>query len=451
MFMQSFADLGVSRAVVQALANEGISEPFAVQQLVTADILAGRDALVRSPTGSGKTLAFGIPLVDRIAADSPRPAALILAPTRELATQITEDLRVIAHSRALRIATVYGGVGLVAQAKRAAQAQILVATPGRLEDLLARGAFNLDRIQVLVLDEADRMLDMGFKPAVDRIVRACPPVRQTLFFSATLDGEAGRVARNYTTDPVTREHGSSERRSHKDIQHRFVPLNGTDRLEALVTELEADRELALVFVRTKHGADRLVKRLGARGVAAVALHGNQSQRQRERALAQFAAGTTDTLVATDVAARGIDVTGISHVINFDPPHDHESYVHRTGRTGRAGRAGLAITLVDRAERGDVVKMAGHLGIEHGLGGGPVAGSGSSSDSRHGSGRSGGGQRHPDSRGDQSSAGGTRGRRRSSRPRPQTQSRHGDAAQQPDGPRQRRRRHPERPRSSSPQA
>ncbi len=362
-------------------------------------------------------------------------------------------------ARALRIATVYGGVGLVAQAKRAAQAQILVATPGRLEDLLARGAFTLDRIQVLVLDEADRMLDMGFKPAVDRIVRACPPVRQTLFFSATLDGEAGRVARNYTTDPVTREHGSSERRSHKDIEHRFVPLNGTDRLEALVTELEADRELALVFVRTKHGADRLVKRLGARGVAAVALHGNKSQRQRERALAQFAAGTTDTLVATDVAARGIDVTGISHVINFDPPHDHESYVHRTGRTGRAGRAGLAITLVDRAERGDVVKMAGHLGIEHGLGGGSggsngsgggsAGGSSSSSGAGYGSGRSGGGQRHPDSRGDQPS-GGSRGRRRSSRPRPQTQSRHGDAAQRPDGPRQRRRRHPERPRSATPQ-
>ena len=196
--MQSFADLGVSNAVVQTLAREGINEPFAVQQLVIADILAGRDVLTRSPTGSGKTLAFGIPLVDRIEADGPRPAALILAPTRELATQIAADLREIAHSRALRVTAVYGGVGLVQQAKRAAASHIIVATPGRLEDLLARRAFSLNAIQVLILDEADRMLDMGFKPAVDRIVNACPAERQTLFFSATLDGEAGAVARRYT-------------------------------------------------------------------------------------------------------------------------------------------------------------------------------------------------------------------------------------------------------------
>src|SRR5450755_328198 len=367
--MQSFAELGVSRAVVQSLANEGISEPFAVQRLVIADILAGRDVLARSPTGSGKTLAFGVPLVDNIPADGPRPAALILAPTRELATQIAADLRPIAHARALRITAVYAGVGLVDQAKRAANSHILVATPGRLEDLLARRAFNLQNVSTLVLDEADRMLDMGFKPAVDRIVRACPSQRQTLFFSATLDGEAGRIARSFTHDPVTHERGPTDRRAVEDVQHRFVALKGADRVETLISELEANRELALVFVRTKRGADRLVKRLGARGVSAVSIHGNKSQRQRERALATFAAGSTDTLVATNVAARGIDITGISHVINFDPPHDHESYVHRVGRTGRAGRSGLAITLVDSAERGDVSRLADHLGLDHDLRGG----------------------------------------------------------------------------------
>jgi superfamily II DNA/RNA helicase len=369
--MQSFADLGVSDVVVRTLAREGINEPFAVQRLVIADILAGRDVLARSPTGSGKTLAFGIPLVDRIPADGPRPAALILAPTRELATQITSDLRAIAHARALRVTAVYGGVGLVQQAKHAAASHILVATPGRLEDLLARRAFSLDAVQMLILDEADRMLDMGFKPAVDRIVRACPQTRQTLFFSATLDGEAGAVARRYTTDAVAHEHGPTQRRATEDVEHRFVALDGTDRLEVLVGQLEAERDLALVFVRTKHGADRLVKRLGRAGVDAVALHGNKSQRQRERALAAFASGTPDTLVATDVAARGIDIEGVSHVINFDPPHDHESYVHRIGRTGRAGRQGVGITLVDAPERRDVAKLADVLGLEHGLTGRPA--------------------------------------------------------------------------------
>ncbi|MGI8714108.1 MAG: DEAD/DEAH box helicase, partial [Solirubrobacteraceae bacterium] len=366
--MQSFADLGVSNAVVQTLEREGIHEPFAVQRLVVEDILAGRDVLTRSPTGSGKTLAFGIPLADRIQSDGPRPAALILAPTRELATQIAADLRAIAHSRALRVTAVYGGVGLVEQAKRAAASHILVATPGRLEDLLARRVFSLKAIRMLILDEADRMLDMGFKPAVDRIVRACPSERQTLFFSATLDGEAGAIARRYTTDAVAHEHGPSARRATEDVEHRFVALRGQDRLDVLIDELSGNRKRALVFVRTKRGADRLVKRLDARGISAVAMHGNKSQRQREGALSRFESGHIDTLVATDVAARGIDVTGISHVINFDPPDGNESYVHRIGRTGRAGRQGVGITLVDGAERGDVVKMANALGLEHGLGG-----------------------------------------------------------------------------------
>ena len=366
MSMQSFADLGVSSAVVSSLSQQGFTEPFAIQRVVIGDVLAGRDVLAKSPTGSGKTLAFGIPMVDRIDANGPRPAALVLAPTRELATQIVADIRGIAHARALRVTAVYGGAGLVKQASNAARSQIIVATPGRLEDLLARGALTLDQMRILVLDEADRMLDMGFLPAVQRIVAACPRDRQTLFFSATLDGEAGRVAQRFTRDAVVHKHGPDARRAAAEIEHRFIEVAGDRRVEALVGELRRDRELTLVFVRTKRGADRLVKRLRTHGVEAVAMHGNRSQRQREQALARFQSGAVDTLVATDVAARGIDVTGISHVINFDPPADREAYVHRVGRTGRAGRKGVGITLVGAAEAGDVSHLAGQLGIDHGL-------------------------------------------------------------------------------------
>src|SRR5437588_3782338 len=362
MSNQSFAELGVSRAVTSALAQHGITEPFAIQRDVIADVLSGRDVLAKSPTGSGKTLAFGIPLVERTNADGPRPSALVLAPTRELAAQIVEEIRAIAHARALRVTAVYGGVGLPKQAKDAARSQVLVATPGRLEDLLARGAFTLDAIRILVLDEADRMLDMGFRPAVDRIVAHCPPSRQTLFFSATLDGEAGRIARRYTNDPAVHEHGPVARRANADVEHRFVSVALEHRVAALVNELRRDRGLTLVFVRTKHGADRLVKRLRAHGVDAVAMHGNKSQRQREQALARFESGQVDTLVATDVAARGIDVSGISHVINFDPPADSETYVHRIGRTGRAGAKGIGVTLVAPAEHRDVGRLAATLGL-----------------------------------------------------------------------------------------
>jgi superfamily II DNA/RNA helicase len=362
----TFTDLGVSAAVCAALASDGFTEPFAIQRTVIGDGLAGRDLIAQSPTGSGKTLAFGIPLVDRIAATDRRPAALVLAPTRELATQIVEDIRGIAHARALRIAAVYGGVGLVKQAERAAAAHILVATPGRLEDLLARRAFTLDSIQILVLDEADRMLDMGFRPAIDRIVRACPADRQTLLFSATLDGQAGQIAASYTRNAATHRHGPTDRRPNRAIEHRFVETDHEHRVDALVKELGDDRELTLVFVRTKHGADRLAKRLRAHAIDAVVMHGDRSQRQREQALAQFESGRVDVLVATDVAARGIDVAGVSHVINFDPPADSDTYVHRIGRTGRAGREGVGITLLSPDQRRDVSKMAGELGIEHGL-------------------------------------------------------------------------------------
>jgi ATP-dependent RNA helicase RhlE len=368
MSTESFADLGVSTAVHSRLSADGITSPFAIQRVVIGDAIAGRDVIAKSPTGSGKTLAFGIPLVERIAAEDRRPAALVLAPTRELATQIVDDIRGIAHARALRVTAVYGGVGLVKQAKDAAASHVLVATPGRLEDLLGRGAFTLERIRMLVLDEADRMLDMGFRPAIDRIIAACPKQRQTLFFSATLDGEAGRIANRYAHHAAIHQHGPQARRARAEIEHRFVQTSQQHRLEALVRELRRDRDLALVFVRTKRGADRVVKRLAAHGVKAVAMHGNKSQRQREQALSRFEAGAVDTLVATDVAARGIDVSGISHVINFDPPVDSETYVHRIGRTGRAGRQGIGITLLSPDQHHDITRLAGQLGIDHGLGG-----------------------------------------------------------------------------------
>jgi ATP-dependent RNA helicase RhlE len=362
MSQQSFADLGVSRAVVRALAERNITEPFAIQRLVIADVLAGRDVLAKSPTGSGKTIAFGAPIADLVEAGDRRPAALILAPTRELASQIVDDLRPLAQARALRIAAVYGGVGIVKQARLAAHAHIVVATPGRLEDLLGRGDLKLDRVRILVLDEADRMLDMGFKPAVDRIVAQCPRDRQTLFFSATLDGEAGRVAKSFTRDARRHEHVPTVT-STAAIEHRFLAVEREERIEALLGQLRGERDLALVFVRTKRGVDRLVKRLGREGVNVVGMHGDKSQGQRERALASFESFKVDTLVATDVAARGIDVDGISHVINFDPPEDRDGYVHRIGRTGRAGRTGVGVTFVGAEQARDVERIAAELRLD----------------------------------------------------------------------------------------
>ena len=363
MSKQSFAALGVSAPVVQALAARGITTPFAIQERVTSDVLAGHDVLASSPTGSGKTLAFAVPIVDRIEATDRRPAALILAPTRELVSQIVDESRSVAHSRALKIASVYGGVSIGKQAREAPKAHIVVATPGRLEDLIQRGALSLAHVKVLVLDEADRMLDMGFKPAVDRIVAQTPSDRQTLFFSATLDGEAGRIATAFTRD-ARRHEEAPPQRSEAKIEHRFVAVERTERVETLVAHLnDRDRDLALVFVRTKRGADRLVKSLARSGVKAVAMHGDKSQNQRERALASFEAGRIDTLVATDVAARGIDVDDISHVIQFDAPDGRDTYTHRVGRTGRAGRTGIGITYVQSETAADVEQIARALRLE----------------------------------------------------------------------------------------
>jgi ATP-dependent RNA helicase RhlE len=347
----SFADLGISKDVVRALAKRDITQPFPVQQLVVRDALAGHDLLVQSPTGSGKTLAFGIPLIDRIKPGSKGLSALVLAPTRELASQIVDELSSIARSRNLQIAAVYGGVGFGPQVKAAQRADIIVATPGRLEDLIARRAINLKSVRILVLDEADRMLDMGFKPAVNRIVGHTPDQRQTLFFSATLEGATGQLASAYTRDPRHHTHAAPER-SKAEIEHRFVHVDSqADKLDHLAGALTGpDGGRTLVFVRTKRGADRLVKRLRSRELEAVAMHGDKSQGQRERALARFERGDVEVLVATDVAARGIDVADITHVINFDAPGDRDSYVHRVGRTGRAGQrgAGTSFVLTDQA-------------------------------------------------------------------------------------------------------
>jgi superfamily II DNA/RNA helicase len=303
--------------------------------------------LAQSPTGSGKTLAFGVPLVDLIAADSRRPAALVLAPTRELARQIVDELERIARARALKVEVVYGGVGMEPQIRKAPKAHILVATPGRLEDLIQRGALTLKNVQTLVLDEADRMLDMGFKPAVDRIVAMVPKRRQTLFFSATLEGAAGELAASYTLDPRRHVHAPKPEGGRAAISHRFVEApSQAAKVDLLVDELDADdRGRTLVFVRTKRGADRLVKKLRGRDVEAVAMHGDKSQSQRQKALARFERGDITVLIATDVAARGIDVAAVTHVINFDTPADGDAYTHRVGRTGRAGATGNGVSFV----------------------------------------------------------------------------------------------------------
>ncbi|MFA5889853.1 MAG: DEAD/DEAH box helicase [Actinomycetota bacterium] len=358
----TFVGLGVSADVTAALAARGIDAPFEIQTMVMADALAGRDILAKSRTGSGKTLAFALPIVERLDAASKTPAALVLVPTRELASQVAGEFADIARAKGLRVATAYGGVAIQAQARLAARAHILIATPGRLTDLASRNAIRLDGISVLVLDEADRMLDMGFLPQVDRIVTRIPSERQTMFFSATLDGEVGRIAKSYTHEPVLHE-VAAPTQTVDEVEHRFIPVAPHDKIGALVDLLGAERGLALVFVRTKRGVDRLAEKLLSHGVRAVAMHGDMTQAARERSLAQFEAGKADTLVATDVAARGLDLDEITHVINFDPPSDSKDYVHRVGRTARAGRTGTGVTFVLPDQAGDIGRMAARLDLD----------------------------------------------------------------------------------------
>jgi superfamily II DNA/RNA helicase len=360
--MNTFQALGVSAAVEQALAVRGIVEPFRIQTLVLPDALAGRDILAKAPTGSGKTIAFGLPVVERVDASDTAPAALVLVPTRELALQVAEELETFAGAKRLSVALAYGGAPVAAQAKRLKGAHVIVATPGRLHDLMERRLVSLDAIRILVLDEADRMLDMGFLPQVERIVKRIPRERQTMLFSATLDGEVGELARSYTNDPSRFEARREEQHDDGEIAHHFVAVTPDGKLDTLVELLEAEDGLSLVFVRTKRGADRLVDKLKRRGVVAAAMHGDMGQSQRERALERFRTGKVTTLVATDVAARGLDLDDIEHVINFDPPEDDKGYTHRVGRTGRAGRSGRGSTLVLPDQQTDVSRvaaMAGH--------------------------------------------------------------------------------------------
>jgi ATP-dependent RNA helicase RhlE len=358
---QSFAGLGVSAHVVDALAARSINEPFRIQTLVLPDALAGLDVLAKSPTGSGKTLAFALPIVERTTPRDGKPSALVLVPTRELAGQVADELRLVAKPKDLRVAAVYGGVPIKSQAAEARRADVLVATPGRLEDLAQQELVSLEQVRILVLDEADRMLDMGFKPQVDRLVRRVPTNRQTMFFSATLDGEVGTLARAYTSSPSRFAAELPSDRAGSEIEHRFVAVDQSTKVETLVDHLRSSDGLTLVFVRTKRGADRLARKLAGHGVKAAAMHGDMTQGARERALDRFESGRVPVLVATDVAARGLDIDDVEHVVNYDPPAEDKAYLHRTGRTGRAGRSGVALTFVLPDQQADASRVAGRLG------------------------------------------------------------------------------------------
>ncbi|MHB8505264.1 MAG: DEAD/DEAH box helicase, partial [Acidimicrobiales bacterium] len=345
----SFAALGLPEALVTTLARQGITEPFPIQAATLSDALAGRDVCGKAPTGSGKTLAFGLPLLAGLAGadhwSAPRrPQALILLPTRELAAQVAGVLTPLASAVGARVATVYGGVGY--QPQRAALRKgvdLLVACPGRLEDLLSQGDVELGEVRWAVLDEADRMADMGFLPAVRRLLDRVRPDRQMLLFSATLDGDVDVIVRRYLRDPARHEVPGDED-TNGDVTHLWWRTTPEERT-AVTAELVRSHAPAMVFCRTRHGADRLCRRLEAAGVTTAPVHGSRSQPQRDRALAAFAAGHVDALVATDVAARGIHVDGVAVVVHFDPPADHKDYTHRSGRTGRAGADGIVVTLV----------------------------------------------------------------------------------------------------------
>ncbi|RMH76998.1 MAG: DEAD/DEAH box helicase [Actinomyces sp.] len=355
-----FAELGVPAPLVEALAARGITRPFAIQTATLADALAGRDICGRAPTGSGKTLAFGIPLLARATRSRPgRPGALVLAPTRELAAQIASELAALARST--RIGVVYGGVGYGPQLRDLRRGvDVLVACPGRLEDLIERGAVDLSEVATVVLDEADRLADMGFMPAVRRLLAATPRTRQTVLFSATLDGEVAALTRDHQTDPVRHSVGE-ETPDITAARHRFWRVDRADRVATTARAVEAAGP-TVVFCRTRHGADRLTRQLRRLGVEAAAIHGGRSQSQRTRSLGAFSKGRVRALVATDVAARGIHVDEVAAVVHFDPPEDHKAYVHRSGRTARAGRAGVVVSLVQPDQMKATRRLQSRVGL-----------------------------------------------------------------------------------------
>ena len=352
---QTFAALGVSSAFLSALQDIGYKQPTPIQSKSVALLLDGHDLMGVAQTGTGKTAAFALPLLQRLEqANEPtrsrRPKALILAPTRELALQIHTELENFGKNTALRSTVIFGGVGQNPQVRQLRKGvDVLVATPGRLLDLAGQGHVDLSMISVLVLDEADRLLDMGFIRDVKRIVQQTPKSRQSLLFSATMSKDVSKLAREMLRDPI-RVDVSPKQPTVKEIDQRVIMVENPDKQEMLNDLLrEESVSRAIVFTRTKHGANKVAKKLCAAGISADVIHGNKSQSARLRALDDFKNGRSWVLVATDIAARGLDIEGVSHVINFELPHEPESYVHRIGRTGRAGASGVAWSLVDPSE------------------------------------------------------------------------------------------------------
>ncbi|MGO8870118.1 MAG: DEAD/DEAH box helicase [Acidimicrobiales bacterium] len=360
----SFASLGVPTDIVAALDRKSITEPFPIQSATIPDALAGRDVCGKAPTGSGKTLAFGIGAVARLrgAPSRPRhPRVLVLTPTRELAAQVAAELQVLATPRQLRVDSFYGGVGYGPQLKALARGvDVAVACPGRLGDLIERGSIRLDAVEIVVLDEADRMADMGFLPDVKRLLDQTPSNRQTLLFSATLDGDIDVLVRRYQHDPARHELEVDEDDSSAAV-HLFWKASSGDRI-GITADIAAAAGPTIVFSRTKHGTDRIARQLEQRGVRAAGIHGDRSQKQREKALDLFVRGAVDTLVATDVAARGIHVDGVNAVVHFDPPADAKDYVHRSGRTARAGATGVVVSLVTPDKAAAVKRLQRDLGV-----------------------------------------------------------------------------------------
>src|SRR5271166_4606726 len=362
----SFAELGLPERLISALAARNIHEPFAIQARALPDAMAGRDVLGRAQTGSGKTLAFGLPMLTRLAgsggpggAVGQAPRGLVLVPTRELAQQVADVLTPLGRSVGVSITTVYGGVSISRQIAGVRHADVVVATPGRLIDLLERHACTLSDIQVTVLDEADHMADLGFMPAVTRILDETPAGGQRMFFSATLDRGVGQLVTTYINDPAL--HAVTSSTDSGPAEHRVLVLSAQDKVP-VAAEIAGRPGRTLFFVRTKHGADRLAKQLSRAGVDAEAIHGDRNQNQRQRALDAFAAGHPRVLVATDVAALGIHVDDVDLVVQFDPPNDHKDYLHRSGRTARAGATGLVVALVERGQVRELQRLHDAAGV-----------------------------------------------------------------------------------------
>ena len=368
----SFGKLGLSQELVTALERRDIRTAFPIQAATLADCLSGRDVLGRAQTGSGKTLAFGLPMLTRLAgrkSASKTPRGLVLVPTRELAVQVRDALEPLGHAIGVKTVAIFGGAPLGRQiATLERGVDLVVATPGRLLDLIERRSCDLSKIEVTVLDEADHMADMGFLPDVSRILDLTPAGSQRLLFSATLDGAVGKLVRQYLTDPVARAVDPAE--SHvTTMEHRALVVRNEQKIDVLA-EIAARPARTLLFVRTKHGADRLVKQLDRLGVPAQAIHGNRSQGQRQRALDAFSRGESRVLVATDVAARGIHITDVDLVVHADPPNDHKDYLHRSGRTARAGASGVVVSVLAH----DQLRAAKHLFGRAGVDVTPVDGS-----------------------------------------------------------------------------